>query len=151
MSREFCYSTTIENLFVETPLWLLANTAPIKDDKNNVVLYLCQFKDITPLKQPLDDENNKGRSEVRVRKKLLHLHTKNIFRFLVLGLSRILQIARLAKSRQQFNQIETKDLHKMPTHASSNFNQVNFFVTIFLLLRLSVRLSSVNVVFVVFF
>lgn len=36
------------------------NIAPIKDDKNRVVLYLCQFKDITPLKQPLDGENSKG-------------------------------------------------------------------------------------------
>lgn len=34
--------------------------APIKNDKNQVVLYLCQFKDITPLKRSLDDENNKG-------------------------------------------------------------------------------------------
>ncbi|CAI4222992.1 unnamed protein product [Auanema sp. JU1783] len=83
----------------KTPIWLLVHLAPIKNDKDNVVLYLCQFKDITPLKQPLDDENNKG-------------------------LSRILQIARIAKSKQQFNQIETKDLHKSSAPASSNFNQV---------------------------
>ncbi|KIH61432.1 hypothetical protein ANCDUO_08300 [Ancylostoma duodenale] len=38
-------------------------------------------------------------------------------------LSRILQIARIAKSKQQFNQIETKDLHKTTTSASSNFTQ----------------------------
>uniref|UniRef100_A0AC35GLB5 LOV domain-containing protein n=1 Tax=Panagrolaimus sp. PS1159 TaxID=55785 RepID=A0AC35GLB5_9BILA len=83
-------------------IWLLAHIAPIKDDKDRVVLYLCQFKDITPLKQPLGDEDNK-----------------------ILGLSRILQIARLAKSRQQFNQIETKDLHKSAAApASSNFNQL---------------------------
>uniref|UniRef100_A0A1I7XM98 PAC domain-containing protein n=1 Tax=Heterorhabditis bacteriophora TaxID=37862 RepID=A0A1I7XM98_HETBA len=84
---------------LETPIWLLVHLAPIKNDKDCVVLYLCQFKDITPLKQPLDDENNKG-------------------------LSRILQIARIAKSKQQFNQIETKDLHKTSAPASSNFNQV---------------------------
>ncbi|KAI6237630.1 PAS fold and Ion transport and Cyclic nucleotide-binding domain containing protein [Aphelenchoides besseyi] len=83
----------------KTPIWLLTNTAPIKDDKSKVVLYLCQFKDITPLKQPLDDDNNK-----------------------VLGLGRILQLARI-KSKQQFNQIETKDLHKSTTGLSSNFNQ----------------------------
>ncbi|CAD5232713.1 unnamed protein product [Bursaphelenchus xylophilus] len=82
-------------------VWLLVHVAPIKDDKGRVVLYLCQFKDITPLKQPLDDENNK-----------------------VLGLSRILQIARIAKSRQQFNQIETKDLHKAGSGVSSHFNQL---------------------------
>ncbi|KAK6055006.1 PAS domain S-box protein [Cooperia oncophora] len=83
----------------KTPIWLLVHLAPIKNDKDSVVLYLCQFKDITPLKQPLDDENNKG-------------------------LSRILQIARIAKSKQQFNQIETKDLHKTTTSVSSNFTQV---------------------------
>ncbi|KJH45597.1 hypothetical protein DICVIV_08367 [Dictyocaulus viviparus] len=84
----------------KTPIWLLVHLAPIKNDKNSVVLYLCQFKDITPLKQPLDDENNKG-------------------------LSRILQIARIAKSKQQFNQIETKDLHKATTSISSNFTQAS--------------------------
>lgn len=47
-------------LFAETPIWLLVHIAPIKNDKNQVVLYLCQFKDITPLKRSLDDENNKG-------------------------------------------------------------------------------------------
>uniref|UniRef100_A0A915C2F1 Uncharacterized protein n=1 Tax=Parascaris univalens TaxID=6257 RepID=A0A915C2F1_PARUN len=83
----------------KTAIWLLVHIAPIKNDKNQVVLYLCQFKDITPLKQPLDDENNKG-------------------------FSRILQIARIAKSKQQFNQIETKDLHKNVGQISSNFNQV---------------------------
>ncbi|GMS80307.1 hypothetical protein PENTCL1PPCAC_2482 [Pristionchus entomophagus] len=83
----------------KTPIWLLVHLAPIKNDKDSVVLYLCQFKDITPLKQPLDDENNKG-------------------------LSRILQIARIAKSKQQFNQIETKDLHKTNQLVPSNFTQV---------------------------
>lgn len=34
--------------------------APIKNDKEQVVLFLCQFRDITALKQPLDDDNNKG-------------------------------------------------------------------------------------------
>ena len=34
--------------------------APIKNDREVVVLFLCQFKDITALKQPLDDENTKG-------------------------------------------------------------------------------------------
>ncbi|EJD75040.1 hypothetical protein LOAG_17737 [Loa loa] len=42
-------------------LWLLVHIAPIKNDRNQVVLYLCQFRDITPLKQPLDDENNKDK------------------------------------------------------------------------------------------
>lgn len=44
--------------------------------------------------------------------------------YVISGLSRILQIARIAKSKQQFNQIETKDLHKTTAPSSSNFNQV---------------------------
>ncbi|CAK5087375.1 unnamed protein product [Meloidogyne enterolobii] len=73
------------------------------DIKNKVVLYLCQFKDITPLKEPLEGENNK-----------------------ILGLSRILQIARVAKYRQQFtpNHIETKDLKPAQSVIGSNFNQL---------------------------
>ncbi|KAI3415599.1 hypothetical protein GPALN_005201 [Globodera pallida] len=91
-----------KNKFV---LWLLMNISPIKNDANRVVLYLCQFKDITPLKEPFEGENNK-----------------------ILGLSRILQIARVAKYRQQFtpNNIETKDLLKSrayPGLQSSNFQQ----------------------------
>uniref|UniRef100_A0A914H0C3 Potassium voltage-gated channel protein eag n=1 Tax=Globodera rostochiensis TaxID=31243 RepID=A0A914H0C3_GLORO len=92
-----------KNKFV---LWLLMNISPIKNDANRVVLYLCQFKDITPLKEPFEGENNK-----------------------ILGLSRILQIARVAKYRQQFtpNNIETKDLLKSrayPGLQSSNFQQL---------------------------
>jgi hypothetical protein len=49
--------------------------------------------------------------------------------FSVLGLSRILQIARVAKYRQQFtpNHIETKDLMNRSSQGNigSNFNQVN--------------------------
>lgn len=55
-------SLVLSTVITETPIWLLVHLAPIKNDKDNVVLYLCQFKDITPLKQPLDDENNKGKN-----------------------------------------------------------------------------------------
>ena len=54
------FSNTFKAILTETPIWLLVHLAPIKNHKDAVVLYLCQFKDITPLKQPLDDENNKG-------------------------------------------------------------------------------------------
>ena len=39
------------------------HVAPIKNDKDQVVLFLCQFKDITALKQPLDDDSTKGAAE----------------------------------------------------------------------------------------
>ncbi len=44
----------------ETPLWLLLHIAPIKNEKDAVVLFLCTFKDITALKQPIEDETSKA-------------------------------------------------------------------------------------------
>ncbi|PVD26093.1 hypothetical protein C0Q70_13761 [Pomacea canaliculata] len=46
-----------------TPLWLLMHVAPVKNEKDQVVLYLCTFKDITALKQPIDDDGGKGLSK----------------------------------------------------------------------------------------
>ncbi|ESO85432.1 hypothetical protein LOTGIDRAFT_107737, partial [Lottia gigantea] len=46
-----------------TPLWLMLYVAPIKNEKDQVVLFLCTFKDITALKQPIDDESGKGLSK----------------------------------------------------------------------------------------
>lgn len=60
-SKRFWKMNICSIFLTETPIWLLVHLAPIKNHKDAVVLYLCQFKDITPLKQPLDDENNKGR------------------------------------------------------------------------------------------
>ncbi|CAH1791097.1 unnamed protein product, partial [Owenia fusiformis] len=42
-----------------TPLWLLLHIAPIKNEKDAVVLYLCTFRDITALKQPIEEDNGK--------------------------------------------------------------------------------------------
>ncbi|XP_070180487.1 voltage-gated delayed rectifier potassium channel KCNH1-like [Littorina saxatilis] len=47
----------------KTPLWLLLHIAPVKNEKDQVVLFLCTFKDITALKQPIDDEGGKGLSK----------------------------------------------------------------------------------------
>ncbi|XP_064623498.1 potassium voltage-gated channel subfamily H member 1-like isoform X2 [Lineus longissimus] len=46
-----------------TPLWLLLHIAPIKNEKDAVVLFLCTFKDITALKQPIEDDGGKGLSK----------------------------------------------------------------------------------------
>lgn len=45
----------------ETPLWLLLHIAPVRNEKEEVVLLLCTFKDITALKQPLEEDGNKGK------------------------------------------------------------------------------------------
>ena len=39
-----------------TPLWLLMHISPIKNERDVVVLFLCTFRDITALKQPIEDE-----------------------------------------------------------------------------------------------
>ncbi|MPC21331.1 Potassium voltage-gated channel protein eag [Portunus trituberculatus] len=44
-----------------TPLWLLLHIAPIKNEKDIVVLFLCTFRDITPLKQPIEAEDSRGK------------------------------------------------------------------------------------------
>jgi len=46
----------------ETPLWLLLHVAAIRNEKDIVVLFLLTFKDITALKQPIEDETGKGRA-----------------------------------------------------------------------------------------
>ncbi|KAG8185411.1 hypothetical protein JTE90_018631 [Oedothorax gibbosus] len=46
-----------------SPLWLLLHVAPIKNEKDMVVLFLLTFRDITALKQPLEDDASKGLSK----------------------------------------------------------------------------------------
>jgi len=48
----------------ETPLWLLLHVASIRNEKDVVVLFLLTFKDITALKQPIEDESGKGRLSI---------------------------------------------------------------------------------------
>ncbi|XP_054709399.1 potassium voltage-gated channel protein eag-like [Uloborus diversus] len=47
----------------KSPLWLLLHVAPIKNEKDVVVLFLLTFRDITALKQPLEDDAAKGLSK----------------------------------------------------------------------------------------
>ncbi|XP_046143696.1 potassium voltage-gated channel protein eag isoform X2 [Osmia bicornis bicornis] len=44
----------------KTPLWLLLQIAPIKNERDLVVLFLLTFRDITALKQPIDTDDTKG-------------------------------------------------------------------------------------------
>ncbi|XP_043863726.1 potassium voltage-gated channel protein eag isoform X8 [Drosophila mojavensis] len=68
----------------ETPLWLLLQVAPIRNERDLVVLFLLTFRDITALKQPIDSEDTKGglskfaklaRSVTRSRQFSAHLPT----------------------------------------------------------------------------
>ncbi|XP_012680142.2 potassium voltage-gated channel subfamily H member 5a [Clupea harengus] len=42
------------------PVWLYMQVAPIRNENDKVVLFLCTFKDITVFKQPIEDETTKG-------------------------------------------------------------------------------------------
>ncbi len=44
-------------------MWLYMQVAPIRNENDKVVLFLCTFKDITVFKQPIEDETT--RAEVR--------------------------------------------------------------------------------------
>ncbi|GAA6088098.1 potassium voltage-gated channel subfamily H member 1a isoform X1 [Tachysurus ichikawai] len=43
-----------------TPLWFFVKIAPIRNEQEKVVLFLCTFNDITAFKQPIEDESCKG-------------------------------------------------------------------------------------------
>uniref|UniRef100_UPI0035902E01 potassium voltage-gated channel subfamily H member 1-like isoform X1 n=2 Tax=Myxine glutinosa TaxID=7769 RepID=UPI0035902E01 len=43
-----------------TPLWFYMQIAPIRNENDKVVLFLCTFRDITVFKQPIEDESSKG-------------------------------------------------------------------------------------------
>ncbi|XP_035474206.2 potassium voltage-gated channel subfamily H member 5-like isoform X2 [Scophthalmus maximus] len=43
-----------------TPIWLYMQVAPIRNEKDKVVLFLCTFRDITLFKQPIEDESTRG-------------------------------------------------------------------------------------------
>lgn len=45
------------------PIWLLLHIAPIKNEKNIVVLFLLTFRDITALKNPIEDDSSKNLSK----------------------------------------------------------------------------------------
>ena len=48
---------------IGVPIWLLLHIAPIKNEKNVVVLFLLTFRDITALKNPIEDDSNKNLSK----------------------------------------------------------------------------------------
>ena len=50
-------------IIIGTPLWLLLQVSPVKNERDVVVLFLCSFRDITALKQPIEDDN-KGKHRV---------------------------------------------------------------------------------------
>lgn len=51
----------LQHLFsAGTPIWLYMQIAPIRNENDKVVLFLCTFRDITLFKQPIEDDSTKG-------------------------------------------------------------------------------------------
>lgn len=42
------------------PVWFFVKIAPIRNEQDKVVLFLCTFNDITAFKQPIEDDSSKG-------------------------------------------------------------------------------------------
>ncbi|KAM4723737.1 voltage-gated delayed rectifier potassium channel KCNH5 isoform 2-T2 [Anableps anableps] len=56
-------NTFLENIVRRSsgsPVWFYMQVAPIRNENDKVVLFLCTFKDITLFKQPIEDETTKG-------------------------------------------------------------------------------------------
>lgn len=47
------------------PVWFFVKIAPIRNEQDKVVLFLCTFSDITAFKQPIEDETSKGGRSLR--------------------------------------------------------------------------------------
>lgn len=47
-----------------TPVWFFVKIAPIRNEQEKVVLFLCTFSDITAFKQPIEDDSSKGSNEM---------------------------------------------------------------------------------------
>ncbi|XP_062864138.1 potassium voltage-gated channel subfamily H member 1a [Trichomycterus rosablanca] len=43
-----------------TPVWFFVKIAPIRNEQEKVVLFLCTFNDITAFKQPIEDDSSRG-------------------------------------------------------------------------------------------
>lgn len=54
------------------PVWFFVKIAPIRNEQDKVVLFLCTFSDITAFKQPIEDESSKGRSRSWMLSAALH-------------------------------------------------------------------------------
>ncbi|GAU95370.1 hypothetical protein RvY_06999 [Ramazzottius varieornatus] len=90
----------------KSPMWIVMQVAPIKNEKDIVALYLLIFKDITALKQPIEEEDSKG------------------------GLSKFAKIARsVTKTRSAFggfsNSTSATLENGRPTTSSSSATSVN--------------------------
>ncbi|CAL8393980.1 unnamed protein product [Gadus morhua 'NCC'] len=57
-----CYESSFVEVLLyaknRTPIWLYMQVAPIRNENDKVVLFLCSFRDITLFKQPVEEEES---------------------------------------------------------------------------------------------
>lgn len=74
-----------------TPLWLLMHISPIRNERDIVVLFLCTFRDITALKQPIEDDTK----DIGGIGKLLEMWLmRAMYHYQLVGLSKFARLAR---------------------------------------------------------
>lgn len=62
LRAEFRFDSEVLMFPAGSPVWFYMQVAPIRNENDKVVLFLCTFKDITVFKQPIEDETTKGES-----------------------------------------------------------------------------------------
>lgn len=60
------------------PVWFFVKIAPIRNEQDKVVLFLCTFSDITAFKQPIEDDSVKGGMLMQVPEKELTLNQNQV-------------------------------------------------------------------------
>jgi hypothetical protein len=98
--------------------------APIRNERDLVVLFLLTFRDITALKQPIDTEDNKGGKDYCNLNDLLDVGKINFDCFK--GLSKFAKLARsVTRSRQFSSHLPTiKDTAKQSNLAHVSLTDV---------------------------
>ena len=66
------------HFFIDAPLWVHVQVAPVRNEKDDVVLFLLTFKDITALKQ-IGEESEKSERSSRELLKYLSRHVIKLF------------------------------------------------------------------------
>lgn len=103
-----------DRLVLETPIWVFMQIAPITNERDTVVLYLCTFTDITALKQPIETEETKG-------ERLPACVLRSSVTVSLQGLGGLSKFARIAKSVTRNRSILMN--FAVPTTKSSHIDQ----------------------------
>lgn len=100
---------------LESPIWVFMQIAPITNERDTIVLYLCTFTDITALKQPIETEDNRGFPHfISTRRRTFCADLSEWISFLG-GLSKFARIAKsVTRNRSilmNFSTSSTKSIH----------------------------------------